>query len=111
LVNDVASAAIQNNNSQGIAGFEIKPTEHAEDRASRIKRQEADATFRRIKELVFFAVCLLLVVGIFLVAAKLVSDPKASPDDKKWATAVLSSIVTSTIAFLAGKSSRDDDKK
>jgi hypothetical protein len=111
LVNEVVSAAIRNNTSQGITGFDIKPAEHPDDRASRIKQSEADAHIRRIKEVALFFAGLLLVLVIFGIAATVVLNTNSSADDKKWATSILSSIVTGTIAFLAGKSLKENDKK
>lgn len=88
----------------GRTNFTYESPEPPEELQSRLRREEADARFERIKDLIGYLTALLglaVVVGFSLWIA---AGSRSSPDDKKWATAILTSIVTLWGGYVAGKS-------
>ena len=85
---------------------EVKSVELPEVLASRLRQEEADAEHQRRKDLVLFLFAVLGVAGVSALCGFIVLHPRSTPDDKKWATAVLFSIVTSAVSFLAGRNSK-----
>jgi len=65
----------------------------------------ADGKLRRFKDYVLF-IAALIAVGVFLwICVGTVLDPNSSPDDKKWATALITGMSTALLGFLVGKKS------
>ncbi len=64
-----------------------------------------DAYIRRFKEVVLFSVVLILVLCAFLFCGYILLSDNFSGDDKKWATAIASSIISALLGYLTGKSS------
>jgi len=62
-----------------------------------------DAKIRRIKDVVLFSITLILVLSAFAFCAFVLFDAQFSPDDKKWATAISSSIISAFIGYLTGR--------
>jgi hypothetical protein len=62
-----------------------------------------DARFRRCKDIVLFCVSLVLLLSAFAFCAYILLSHRFSADDKKWATAIGSSIITGFLAYLIGK--------
>lgn len=81
----------------------VKSAETAEELASRLRREEADARVARIKDLVFsgaFPILVVVVAGFCLWTA---TRDGSSVDDKKWALALLTLIVSGGVGYLTGK--------
>lgn len=62
-----------------------------------------DADIRRIKDMSLFFVTVILVLSAFLFCGYILLNKDFSPDDKKWATAIASSIVSSLLGYRIGK--------
>ena len=101
----VADAAAGEHGDRGLS-ISISTAETAPDRDSRIREAEADARTRRTKETVLFFAVIVGVVLLAIVAVKLILSPTSSPDDKKWATTILSAMVTGGIGYLTGRGSK-----
>lgn len=80
----------------------IRREEHAEERASRLRQREEDAKHARRKDLIVL-VAILVGVAAVMGLCGWTAVMGASPDDKKWATAVLTSMVTAGLGYLSGK--------
>ena len=74
-----------------------------EDGALRRQLEVADATQRRLRDSFVFFFALAAVAIIFLGCACLFI--KGGPDDKKWASGILSAIASGAIGYLLGKRS------
>jgi uncharacterized membrane protein YkvI len=85
---------------------EIKSVELVEERTSRLKREEADATHQRWRASILFYVGITVgvVVGGLCMWAAL--DSSFAPDTQKWAAALVTSLMTGVLGFLTGKNSR-----
>ena len=97
---DLNEAAQRQENSIEI---QIKSPEPTEELLSRLKRQDADAKYERIKALIGYVAALVglsVVCGFCLWVA---IGSKSSTDDKKWATAILTSIVSGWGGYVAGR--------
>jgi hypothetical protein len=85
----------------------VKPEEHPEDRAARIKIEHRRNMIADFQDVAIFATLLL---GIILVggaaAYEGVMDGAASADTKSWGQTVLSAILTGGISFAVGRMSR-----
>lgn len=82
---------------------EVKTAESPEERAHRLSEASLDNRARRRKELWLFFT---LLVGVSVVGgASLFAsvDRNTSAEDKKWATAMLTSIVSAGVGYLTGK--------
>ncbi|MBI3258250.1 MAG: hypothetical protein HYZ54_02030 [Ignavibacteriae bacterium] len=62
-----------------------------------------DASIRRFKEVVLFFVTLAIILCVFSFCGYMLLSSHFSVDDKKWATAVESSIVSALLGYLGGK--------
>jgi hypothetical protein len=83
--------------------FTIDRIEDPEVRSSRLRREEADARWGRWKEgflLVFVATGVGVVVYYCF---SVVTSPASTADDKKWATSILTAIVSGAVGVLTGK--------
>ena len=64
---------------------------------------EGDALVRRIRELVLM-VCAVAGAAVFLwICYQTVTNPNSSPDDKKWATSVITAVVGGLVGALVKK--------
>ncbi|MBD2101913.1 hypothetical protein [Leptolyngbya sp. FACHB-261] len=97
-LNEVASA-------QNLT-VEIKSAEHPLVMQARLTREVTDAWFGRLREFLLF-VSVLSGVGVIIgfVCLPILNNPKASADDKKWATSTLTLIVSGGVGYLTGKNS------
>jgi hypothetical protein len=86
--------------------IDIKTGESADERISRLHREEADATHERWRTSILFGVGILvaLVVGGLCLWATL--DTSFSADTQKWAAAIVTSMMTGFVGFLTGKNSK-----
>lgn len=62
-----------------------------------------DARFRRCKGMMLFCVSLILLLSAFGFCTYILLSHRFSADDKKWATAIGSSIITGFLAYLIGR--------
>lgn len=62
-----------------------------------------DACIRRSKDMALFSVVLVLVFLAFLFCGYLLLNHNSSIDDKKWATAVATSIISALLGYMTGK--------
>ncbi len=77
-----------------------------EELESRLRKVDADAALARRKDFLLFLAAVLGVGGIAVLCIAVAIRPGGSADDKKWATAVLTSVVSAAVGFLAGKNSK-----
>lgn len=85
---------------------ELKPSESPEERASRLRREEAEANMKLWKEKCLFVIGLsaaLIVAGLCLWASL---DLSFAPEQQKWAMATLTSIITGVGGYLFGKGTK-----
>jgi hypothetical protein len=85
---------------------EIKTAEEPLELEHRLQEAAYDGKFRRWRDLfgfLFFLFGLAIIVAICFGIAR---DPQASADDKKWATAALTGIISAATAYVAGKNSK-----
>lgn len=73
------------------------------DKEYRLKREAGEAQHKRWRSTVLFGFTLVGLSFVFWLCFQILSDPDASVDDKKWATALMTSIVSGSIGFIAGK--------
>ncbi len=81
----------------------IKPPETDSERTHRLQSSDKDKNYERIKDTTLFLVVILGLATILGVCVVLALGHTTSPEDKKWATAVLTSTVTLLLGYLVGK--------
>jgi hypothetical protein len=84
----------------------IQSHEQPQELESRLRREEADADLQRRKDLALFWAAIAGASIIVILCVFLVVRPDSSADDKKWATAVLASIVSAAVGVIVGKNSK-----
>lgn len=85
---------------------EIKTREHPEERASRLRREEADAEHQRKKDFVLFIIVAIMVCLVALACLWINLSSNYSPDLQKWASSLLTVIVSAILGYMTGKSSK-----
>jgi hypothetical protein len=85
----------------------IKPRELPAERASRLTIDEAKARHQLWKEKVVLVATLIGLGSISIVCFAIALRPEPS-EDKKWAMAILGSIVAGGIGYLGGRASKPD---
>src|SRR5579871_665609 len=81
----------------------LKPPESRVEREHRLAMEADEARHGRTKEVIVL-IAVLLGVGIVLALCLwLAAGTNSSPEDKKWATAILASVVTLGMGYLVGK--------
>ena len=73
------------------------------DKEYRLKQEAGEAQHKRWRSTILFGFTLIGLSFVFWLCFKILSDPQASVDDKKWATALMTSIVSGSVGFVAGK--------
>ncbi len=73
------------------------------ERDYRLKQKAYDDRHRRWRSNALFAVTLVGLIVVFGFCLQIINNSKASADDKKWATAIMTSIVTGGVGFVTGK--------
>jgi hypothetical protein len=85
----------------------VKPEEHPEDRAARIRMEHRQNLIADAQNIAIF---ITLLIGIIIVACVAgyegVIDRNASADTKRWGQTVLSAILSGGISFVVGRNSR-----
>jgi hypothetical protein len=83
----------------------IATADTPEEIAFKLSREESDAKYHRIKDLILFIAVLLGVSVIVYVCLNTAINNSTTPDDKKWATSILTAIVSGGVGYLTGKRS------
>jgi hypothetical protein len=81
----------------------VSPKQTQQELKSRLAREEAEAAHQRRKDFILFVAAVLGVAAVVVLCLVTIALPDRSPDDKKWATSILTSIVSSTVFYLFGK--------
>lgn len=81
----------------------VKPPESKAEREHRHSLASADARFERTKDLIVLIAVLLGVGAVLVLCLWIAVGSASSPEDKKWATAILASVVTAGLGYLVGK--------
>jgi hypothetical protein len=63
----------------------------------------AEAKHKRWRSTTLFAVTLIGLGFVFWMCLRMLGNPQASQDDKKWATALITSIVSGSVGYITGK--------
>jgi VIT1/CCC1 family predicted Fe2+/Mn2+ transporter len=84
----------------------LTPTEDPAVRDARLRREEASAAHERRKELALYLTTALIIVAAFGICAFVVLSKNFSGELDKWATALLTSIVTGLVGYVTGKASK-----
>jgi hypothetical protein len=88
------------------ANFSIKTAEPRDERASRLRREEAESAHQRRIALIVHIFVMTVVAVAFLVCSymALAKDPKSGLPDK--ALAIITAIVAAAVGYLTGKNSK-----
>jgi hypothetical protein len=86
--------------------FSIASREHPDVRDARLRREQVDADHERRKELVILWAVLITVGVVSVVCIIMIALSGAPVDNAKWATTVLTTIVSAGVGYMTGKSSK-----
>lgn len=91
--------------SGSLAGeVSIKPAEHSDERAARLKAEARQGLIEDCKGVAVFIVLLLAIVAVGGVAAyEGLLDTSASPDTRRWSQTILSALMSGGISFIVGR--------
>jgi hypothetical protein len=82
----------------------VTPEEHPDERANRLLAERRSALIEDCKGIAVFAVLLLGIVGIAVLAAyETFFDAIASADTRRWSQTVLSAVVAGGVSFVIGR--------
>ncbi len=73
------------------------------DKKHRLQQEAYDACHKRWRTNFIIFIAVVGLGFVFFLCFQTLNDPTLSPNDKKWATVFVSSIVTGSIGFLTGK--------
>jgi hypothetical protein len=73
------------------------------DKEYRLKGEASEAQHRQWRGSILFGFTLIGLSFVFWLCFQILSNPQAGVDDKKWATALMTSIVSGSVGFVAGK--------
>jgi hypothetical protein len=76
--------------------------ENPQEREYRLQQDSYDSQHRRWRTTILFIVVLIAVSIVLYYCLQILTNPQASNDDKKWATAIAASIVSGGIGFITG---------
>ncbi len=80
--------------------FHFGPPETPSERASRLRREEADAAHRRSKETTVVRAIVIATAVVLVVCIGVVLVPGSPPENSKWATTLLTSVVSLGLGYL-----------
>ena len=80
--------------------------EHPDEMDARLHRERADAEHERRKDMVILWAVLMTVGVVSIVCVVIISASGTSVDNAKWATTVLTTIVSAGVGSMTGKSSK-----
>lgn len=84
----------------------IAPRADPAERESRLKREEADAAHQRRKDLALHIITFGVIAAAFCICAYVVLNDTAGREETRWATAMLTSIVTGLVGYVTGRSAK-----
>jgi hypothetical protein len=73
------------------------------DKEYRLRQEADEAQHKRWRSTILFGFTLIGLSFVFWLCFEILSNPNASVDDKKWAMALMTSIVSGSVGFVAGK--------
>jgi hypothetical protein len=76
------------------------PPEAPAERTSRLRREEADAAHRRSQERIILGAVVIATAAVMVVCIGVVIVPGSPPEDAKWATTLLTAIVSGGLGYL-----------
>lgn len=76
--------------------------ENSQEREYRLQENSYDSRHRRWRTTILFIVVLIGVSLVLYYCLQILTNPEASNDDKKWATAIAASIVSGGVGFITG---------
>ncbi len=84
----------------------IVPREDPDERAARLRIEEADAVHRRRKDLALHIIAF-LVIGVALgLCVWAIARKDATAEDTKWAVPLLTAIVTGFVGYVTGRATK-----
>lgn len=86
--------------------MQVEPLESERAEQSRLAREEANAWHQRLRDLIVMVVVLVGLIAITGACLFISLNRDGSPEDRKWAMAVLASIVAGGLGFVSGKGQR-----
>jgi hypothetical protein len=81
----------------------LRSEEHPEDRAHRHRVEWLDARFQQGKSTFLFVFALGGVIMVLWYCVETIREPTTIPEEKKWALAALTTIVSGLLGFVTGK--------
>jgi hypothetical protein len=84
----------------------IESREAPDERDARLNRERAEAEHERHKEIMILRAVLTTVGIALLVCIVVIVMPGSPPENAKWATTLLTTIVSAGVGYLTGKSSK-----
>jgi hypothetical protein len=84
----------------------IESLEHPEVRDSRLRREEADAEHQRHKEVLILWAILIIVGVVSVICLWIVLIPGYPAENVKWATTLLTMIVSGGLGYMTGRNSK-----
>ncbi|ARB91811.1 hypothetical protein [Legionella longbeachae] len=70
------------------------------------KEHPTDAKIRRIKDCLLFVIVLIMILGVFCYCVSVFFNIRSFDEDRKWATLVITAIISALLGYLVGKSSK-----
>lgn len=89
---------------EGAVSVQTTSAEHSDVRASRLRREEANARHKIWMEKATFTAAAVLVVVVLVVSLGVVVAPRASPESKNQAWRVVYLVIGALVGYLAGRS-------
>lgn len=83
----------------------FKPYETTREVQSRLRREEADAEHQRRKDIAILRAVLIAVGVVSVVCIAVVLIPGVPPENARWATTLLTSIVPTSLGYMTGRNS------
>jgi hypothetical protein len=78
-------------------------TEDPLEKEYRLKNENYDARHKRWRGTVLFVAVSIGLMTVFIYCFQIINNSNATVDDKKWATAIMTSIVTGGLGYATGK--------
>jgi hypothetical protein len=84
----------------------LESRDHPDEREARLRREEADAEHRRRIEALIIRTILITVSVVSVICLWIVLVPGQSTENAKWATTLLTTIVSGGLGYMTGKNSK-----
>jgi len=84
----------------------IAPYEQPAEMGARLRREQDDAKHARRIELTLYSACLGVIGTTFFICAYIVLFRDTNSETSKWATALLTSIVTGLVGYATGRAKK-----